>query len=182
MAQEESAQSFVNYKGATEEGVGREIALSMLKGPPCRGVLEVWRSLKGERPMPRRKELAPRLIAPYLRSVTLNEIGPDAENFKNRVAGDAVIEMFGTSYAGVDRVQLNKTHPGMGELLNQLYKAVLHRRGPIAVQGWITRGDGDPVFQETLFLPLSSEEGSIDHILTVSTFGLDLPPSPKSKQ
>jgi hypothetical protein len=126
--------------------------------------------LRGDDIFPQRDQVTPRRLAPFLRNVTLYELVDGGEDFHRRVMGDATVRIFGATPIA-SRAALNATTAGMGDVVCRLNMAVVKRRAPLALRGWLKRGDGDLVFHETLMLPLGPKGGAVDHILAVADYG-----------
>ena len=169
MAQEDDNSSVATFNRETARDVGRVVELSSLKSQICRDALNIWNELRGDREFPSREQITPRKLAPFLRSVTLYEIVDAGEDFRRRVMGDSTARIFGGKSGGT-RVLLNANSAGMGDIVCRLNMAVMKQRGPLALRGWLRRGEDDFIFHETVMLPLGVHD-DIDHILAVAAYG-----------
>jgi hypothetical protein len=165
----------------TASRVGVRIPIAQMRSKALQDALGIWERKKGDRALPSKDQMAPRDMRSFLRDIMLFAVFEDGEDFEYRLMGDAAVVAWGKSFQGMRRADLNNLHPGMGEVLARVISAVVRRREPIVTRCVLWRGEFDEVAQETIFLPLSPDEHTIDHVLSVSAFEKQMPTLPTSR-
>lgn len=154
----------------TASFVGRKIPVSAIVNPILREALALWNDLRKTREFPLKSEVTPREMAPYLRNVTLFAVDADKEDFEYRIMGDAAVVAWGRSFSGMGRADLNAIQPGMGDVIWNVCQSVLRQRKPLVLTGTLTKNQFDHTNQQTIFLPLGSNEADIGFILSVGAY------------
>ena len=135
-----------------------------------------WNALRGERAMPRRDELDPVNLVPWLPHLSTMELHYDPFRVRYRVVGTEVARIVGEDFSNR---WLDETRWGDSAItLNRLlYERVAERRAPSFGLSTITwQGKPDHVFQWALF-PLSSGGEAVSHCLSLDDFSTIAPRS-----
>jgi hypothetical protein len=149
--------------------VGRSVLLSDIESPLVRDAVARWNDLRGDRKFPARDEVTPRDIKAFLRNSMLYRIAGDAD-FEIRVMGDAAVYAYGASYQGMRTSDVNRIHPGMGDVVARVCAAVTTWRNPLAFKGRLSANLCEVLNQEIVFLPLGPTDDLVDHILSVGDY------------
>jgi hypothetical protein len=165
-----SPDSLATVTPETAEAVGARVALSDIKSPLLRSMLEMWEAKRQARRFPAREDISPRDMAAFLRNVTLYRVTPDGSDFEYRVMGDAAVQAWGHNFSGYDAARLNEIAPGMGDVFQRLCASIARRGEPLALRGMLSKGAHEHLAQESLFVPLGADEQTVSHILSVSWF------------
>lgn len=130
------------------------------------GLEDHWNRLRCGRPMPRRDEVDPVELVPWLPYVSMMEVHYDPFCVRYRVVGTEVARIIGEDFSNR---WLHETGWGESSIaLNRLlYQCVAETRAPaygLSVVNW--QGKPDHVFQWVL-LPLSSGAETVTHCLSL---------------
>lgn len=138
------------------------LALGEIEHPDARAILDMWETLRGDRPVPFRAELDAQKVgarAPFL--AILEQVEPS--NFRIRIAGDRLNRWFGMELRGMSALSLLETSA------RNHFQATLNRIAlePAAglVDGVARTGDGLAIRFEMLLLPMRSDFGRVDRVL-----------------
>lgn len=146
---------------------GRKVALAEMTGPHLHAALALWHEKRGRRSYPSREDMSPSVMKAFLRNVTLVRVIDAGAEFEFRIAGDGMVVAYGINPIG----QVLSSLPAkFAEPSFAVLRAVLRRRGPLAVKGTMEKTDIENLQQETLFLPLGADESAVDHVLIVGGF------------
>ena len=148
-----------------------DFGTSSLTHPDARGLYEMWRTLRGERPAPFRAELDAGKIgarAPFL--AILEHVGPS--NFRIRIAGDRLNAWFGLELRGMSA--LSMIEPEARNHFQSALNRLASEPAVAAVRGRAVRPDGFGAEFEMTLLPMRSDFGRIDRVL-VGLWLLDAP-------
>lgn len=139
------------------------------------GLESHWNAVRGDRPMPRRDEIDPVELVPWLPYLSITELHYEPFRVRYRVVGTEIVRIVGEDFS---HRWLDET--GWGEasiaLNRQLYERLAERRAPVfglSVVEW--QGTFDHVFQWALF-PLGSGE-TITHSLSLDDLSVISPRS-----
>lgn len=145
------------------------IELADLRHPVVCAALAAWQKLRGERRMPSRAEMTPRVMRDFLRYTALIEVLEGGCEFRFRVSADAVNLQQGMMLQGMTTADIDRRAPGYGTNLNRLYARVFRRRMPHAYRGTYYRPtDGHAFSHESIMLPLGADGETVDHVLVVA--------------
>jgi hypothetical protein len=134
--------------------------------PQLRFLLQYWRDLAGDRPMPLARQIDAMAMQPALGFVSLLDIIGDGEDFRYRLFGTIP-----TAVTGFDMTRrLLSQHgasPYMVQYFMAVYRAMLRRREPVHTR------HGAPATVMTsawhrLALPLTDEQGAITRFMSVN--------------
>ncbi|WP_119303288.1 PAS domain-containing protein [Dongia deserti] len=139
------------------------------------GLEDQWNGLRGDRPMPRRDEIDPVELVPWLPYLSIVELHYEPFRVRYRIVGTEVARIVGEDFS---RRWLEET--GWGEAsvaLNRLlYERVAESRAPsfgLSVIEW--QGQADHVFQWALF-PVGTGE-MVTHCLSLDDLSVISPRS-----
>ena len=135
-----------------------------------------WNALRGERVMPRRGELDPVNLVPWLPYLSTMELHYDPFRVRYRVVGTEVARIVGEDFSNrwLDETGWGDSAIALNRLL---YERVAESRAPSFGLSTITwQGKPDHVFQWALF-PLSSGGEAVTHCLSLDDFSTIAPRS-----
>jgi hypothetical protein len=140
-----------------------ENGTAILRHPDAAGLHQMWSALRGARTAPFRAELDAGKIgarAPFL--AILEHVGPS--NFRIRIAGDRLNRWFGMELRGMSALSM-VDGPSRNHVQAALNRVVADPAVAV-VRGAATAMDGQSARYELVFLPMRSDFGRIDRILT----------------
>lgn len=155
--------------------VGRRVAVELIQDSVLRQALSLWSDKCGGRLFPARDDITPRDMSAFLRNVTLYRVLDKGGDFEYRVMGDAAVVAWERSFTGMGRMELNVLQPGMGDLVARVCRWVFREREPLCMRGLLRKDIADVRHQETIFLPLSESDETVDHILSVGVYAPQSP-------
>jgi hypothetical protein len=150
--------------------VGHRVPMERIENDVLRQAHAIWSDRRGLRRFPARTDIAPRDMAAFLSNVTLFQIADQGEGFAYRIMGDAAVVAWGQSFRGMGRSELNALQPGMGDVVARVCRWVVREQEPLVMRGVLRKGIIDARCQETIFLPLGVDDGTVDHILSVGIY------------
>jgi len=155
--------------GSGKDRARTSIDLGDLKHPIVCAAHQVWQTLCGERRMPSRVQMTPRIMREFLKYTALIEVLDGGREFRFRVSADAVNLQQGMTLQGMTTADIDLRAPGYGTNLNRLYARVCRRRAPHAYRGTYYRPtDGHAFSHESIMLPLGEDGETVDHVLVVA--------------
>jgi len=141
-----------------------------LSDPVVLEVLNYWYDRRGERRMPRPRDIDPIDFARHLPNLMMIQVDHDPFNLTYRLIGEEVTHVHGKNHRGRPVRAVDETRPHLGSLLHELYKAVALLRRPVGVGGSMEfPGRGHMNF-EAAYMPLSEEGERTDRIFTVTSY------------
>ena len=148
------------------------IAPEALKSEILQSLASVWKANRERGGMPRRASLLPRGIGNLLKYVSLVRVVPERSDYEFRIIGDIHVQAYGTRHQGKCLSDVAKEAPKFARMLQRSLDAVVKAKKPIAYRGIIGRDAGDSRFiaLESVFLPLSEDGTSVDHIMTAGIY------------
>ncbi len=138
------------------------------ENPGLRILLEAWRQICLDAPLPLRPEPMLKSIKHLLKFVHLSDVLDGGQKFRFRVLGDAVFLGLKESQAG--RLVSDHPDPGISLRFTTLMRSVVEQRTPI--RGLSTRVTGSASYDleiESIWLPFGSE-GIVTQILSMAAF------------
>ncbi len=146
------------------------VPLEAITATPLRLGLEYWNGLRGSRRFPARAEIKPRDIAPALRHMSLVKVEED--DFIYRIVGDAIVRAYDVPIQNRRVSDIAYDEPGFGAIILPVFRRVAESGEPVAVQGKTGRDVTRVNFTdyENLLLPLGPDDGTVDHIMTFSSY------------
>ncbi len=134
--------------------------------PVLAQVLEYWLRRRGERALPRRRDIDPLDLPKLLPHLQLVETA--GGRFRYRLVGTRIVRAFGRDHTGA---YLDELYPDdRGRLAADVFRLVCDKRQPIFARSrYFTTRDVD-IIANRLYLPLSEDEASVSLILGALTF------------
>jgi hypothetical protein len=156
----------------SSERPGGPISLDAVEAPAVRAGVGYWKRLCGQRKFPSRNEVTPRDILGLLRNTILLRVIDGGNDYEYRIVGDAHVIAHGFSAQGMKLSELGSFASGYGEVLKSLYDYPVRNCAPLALRGWISKGEDDSefIYAESVFLPLGPDEATVDHVLNFSVY------------
>ena len=153
--------------------VSRQLAIEALDDAVLKGVLDYWRSRKGDRAVPLRAEILPEDMAPYLHRLALLEVLVEPPYFRFRLVGGTAQLVFGVQVTGrsLEAVQ----HPAHAAALRDLCQAIVLQEQPQCREISIRQGQRHFAYR-LIGLPLSSDGSRIDRLLLAPNWSEDQVP------
>ena len=142
-----------------------------VRDPRLAGLLDYWRSKKGQRRMPARRDIDPLEMKPWLGNLVLIEFFGDIMHFRVRVDGTNIAEMGGRGRTGAGVEAL--TSEEERRVLYRQYSPVLEEKRPAFYETEYTNSDGRYLRESKLLLPLS-EDGEIVNMVLAGIYYRDL--------
>jgi hypothetical protein len=128
-----------------------------------RAMVEYWRRKAGGRRMPRRIDIDPVELKPFLPRITLVDVVPDARRFVYRLVGTEEVASRGSDPTGRSVAEAFFAAAPEDSLMYYEYVA-LHGE-PCCFRGDYRAPDGALEKQDVIFLPLSEDGESVNMIL-----------------
>ncbi|HWA90028.1 MAG TPA: PAS domain-containing protein [Rhizomicrobium sp.] len=145
------------------------IALDALENALVRKGLAVWNAARGTRPFPKKSELTPRAMLPFLKHTALLRVIDGGAEFVFRITGDQIDVQQGAQFQGLTMAEIDEKLPGHGSVLKRIYQSVLAARAPLAFRGWYLRpADQHPFCHEVVIMPVGDDGEAIDHLFVVA--------------
>lgn len=151
-----------------ERRLPTEIALANLCNPIVCEALEAWKRLAGEKRMPARADMTPRVMRGFLKYMTLVQV-LEGGDFRFRVSGDVINIQQGMPLQGITTSDIDARLPGYGSHLRRLYQRVVRRREVLAYRGLYLRAADQHTFShESIMAPLGDDGETVDHVIVVA--------------
>ena len=131
--------------------------------PDIRAMVDYWRGKAGTRRMPRRTDIDPVEIKPFLPRVTLVDVVPDARRFVYRLVGTEEVASRGNDPTG--RSVVEAYFASSAEESLAYYEYVARSGEPCCFRGDYRAPDGALEKQDVIFLPLSEDGETVSIIL-----------------
>ncbi len=137
--------------------------------PLLGSALAYWIEKRGERAMPRRRDIdpteIPRKILPNLQIIEAIDGGA---RFRWRLVGTASVDAYGSDYTGAyadaifsdDRLAF----------IQNIYRSVVRLKTPVFTRNRYHTTKNVDVFANRIYLPLSDDDAEVDHILGILAF------------
>lgn len=128
-----------------------------------RAMVDYWRKKAGTRRMPRRSDLEPSEITPFLPRITLVDVVPDERRFVYRLVGTEEVASRGSDPTG--RSVAEAFFAASAEESLAYYAFVAETGEPYCFRGDYYAPDGALEKQDVIFLPLSEDGERVNMIL-----------------
>ncbi len=112
--------------------------------------------------MPRRSDLDPADLVPYLPSILLVDVVPDERLYVYRLVGTREVKMRGNDPTGKPVMEHGFIDRALA--LRNYDTVVLSRKPHVDATPWVAK-DREWLDMETIFLPLSEDDAEVDKIL-----------------
>lgn len=148
---------------------GTSISPGDLKQAYTRDAHAAWLAVRGDRRMPSRADMTPRVMRKFLSYVALAELTEDGKDFRFRVVGDGIATKQKLPLIGKTLSEVDQIVPGFGSFLRNLYLRTVRQRDALAYRGtYVRTADRHPFTYEAMILPLGDDGETPDHVLVVS--------------
>lgn len=137
--------------------------------PVLRPVLDYWELKRHGRALPRRGDIDPFELKPYLRHLFLIEVLP-GEHFRYRLVGSEITERYGRNSTGKTVREIYAAQPELGEWVTQLLLAVTRSARPVLATGPLTAINKEHILSESLHLPLADENDCVGMIFGAARY------------
>lgn len=127
-----------------------------------------WLHTRNGQDMPRRSDLDPSAFPPLLPHVWLLDYVPEQDNYRYRLAGEHVNEVFGFSLRG--KWITDVVAQEMCGIIRNRFDHVLWTPGVCHAQGSVYERVGRHREGERLILPLASQSGEAMHVLGATIY------------
>jgi hypothetical protein len=156
---------------SSEQTASHTVTLDELDNQVLKQAADYWRSRRGGRRFPARKDLHPREMAKFLRNMTLVKVVDGGADYEYRIVGDAQAQAYTIPLQGRRISEIALTAPWFGKVAEYTYDYVRRSGEPLVLRGRIGREfpEAKFVYYESLFLPLGPSDECVDHLLIVST-------------
>jgi len=141
-----------------------------LGDPDLTRFYDLWVSLRGDRPMPSRKDLDPLHIpSEFLPNLMLIDVLREPRRYRYRLIGTHVVTASGEDRTGktFENVGFFKVHPGVSEQYDRVVESgqALHSLEPFT-----NFASGATYDVDRLLLPLSSDGRTVDMLIVLFHF------------
>jgi len=137
--------------------------------PVLRPVLDYWERKRDGQALPRRGDIDPFELKPYLRHLFLIEVLPD-EQFRYRLVGSEITERYGSNSTGKTVHEIYAAQPGVGQWVTQMLLAVARSARPVLASGPLTAVNKEHILSESLHLPLADEGDRVGMIFGAARY------------
>jgi hypothetical protein len=127
---------------------------------------DYWSAKKGGRAMPRRADIDPVEVKPYLPMMMLIDVTADERRFVYRLVGTAEVAERGHDPTG--RPVRDAFFGGSVEETLSYYEYVVRNRAPFCYRGAYAAPDGRIETDDIIYLPLSDDGVDVNMILVYS--------------
>ncbi len=131
--------------------------------PDIRVIVDYWRGKAGTRPMPKRSDIDPSELKPFLPRISLIDVVPDERRFVYRLVGTEEVALRGYDPTGKS-VGEGFFGPNR-ELAFRHYGYVAEHAAPFCYRGDFEVEDGAIENEDVIFLPLSEDGERVNMIL-----------------
>lgn len=151
-----------------------QIGASAFDSPVLTAVHAYWNTRRGNRQMPARKDIQPSDLRQHLGWLFLADVLPDMEDFRYRLVGQMV-----GAYFGIEGT--NQTLKGVFARFGKLsvdttlyiYRKAVTSKQPLRLTGQANWDGNGLEPYETVYLPLSDDDNSVNIILSAFVFDKD---------
>jgi hypothetical protein len=155
------------------------LALGDIDEPLLLQGLEYWRQSCGTRKFPAREDISPRGLKALTRNVILSGVIDGGRDYEYRVIGDVHVLVHGQTVQGKRWSELPTTDNIIAQRRKCQYDEVVLTGKPNAISGFLTRHflsfgateKDDLIFCQSICLPLGTDDGQVDYLLTFTVYG-----------
>lgn len=144
-----------------------ELPIDGIRSPKIQWAYDYWLARKGDRDLPSRADFLPEDMRPILGSIMLLNVTYEPLTLRYALYGTEIVDHYGHDLTG--QTADNLEPKAFGDLIIGLYMQVIEERRPMIHNVTFETTDRYSAF-ERLMLPLASDGGRIDKILTVSEY------------
>jgi hypothetical protein len=139
--------------------------------PVLQPVLDYWNAKRGARAMPRRRDIEPLELKPYLRHLFLIE-RLAGEDFRYRLIGSEITERYGRNSTGKRIREVYADLPAIAQWFTTMLLAVTTLKRPVLASGTLRAIGKDHVLSESLHLPLSDDGDTVTMIFGAARYSV----------
>jgi hypothetical protein len=138
------------------------------KDPVLKPAYDYWRSKRGNRSIPRRRDIEPTEIPRLLPNIQITELVDGGKRIRYRLAGSAIVDAYGSELAGkyFDEVFTGERL----KFVEENYHAMCERRRPILVVNRYHSARDVLLVCHRLIMPLSEDGKTVNQCLTAMNF------------
>ncbi len=138
-----------------------------------RTALDYWETVRGDRTMPRRRDIDPTELRPVLPYLQITEVVSGGSSFRYRLVGTAIVEAFGAKFTGkfVDEL-VTEARDGF---VHACYRAVCASRRPAFARSRYVTTTNIDLCANRVPLPLSEDDVEVSQILGALIFEFTRP-------
>ena len=140
------------------------------------GIEAHWDRLRGDRPMPRRDEIDPVDLVPWLPYLSIVELHYDPFRVRYRLVGTEVARIIGEDFSNRWLEDTGWT-PKSIALNRMLYERVVERRAPLYGLSTVDFDNRDDLVFEWVLLPLSNDGVRVSHCVSLDDLSTIAPRS-----
>jgi hypothetical protein len=129
---------------------------------------DYWRSKRGGRRIPRRRDIEPTEIPRLLPNIQITELVEGGKRIRYRLAGSAIVEAYGSELAGkyFDEVFTGERL----KFAEENYRAMCERKRPVLVVNRYHSARNVELVCHRLIMPLSEDGETVNQCLTAMSF------------
>lgn len=136
--------------------------------PGLAEILQYWKTLCGDRPMPRRADFDPVAIPKLLANVCLVEVIDGGRDYYYRVAGSHLEEMSGQRLQG--KLFSEIPHAKARQSMSATCDACVEAAAPVVIKNQLQEPGREHLSITAIILPLSDDGEAVNMILTMTEF------------
>jgi hypothetical protein len=140
-----------------------------LTQPVLRPVLDYWQQKCHGRTLPRRIDIDPQELKPYLRHLFLIEVLAGAE-FRYRLIGSEITERYGRNSTGRTLREIYAATPAIADWLSDMLGAVVATGGPVLATGPLAAVNKAHIVSQSLHLPLADDGETVSMIFGAARY------------
>lgn len=149
----------------------RSLPIEALQDERLRAVQTYWQERRGVHEMPGRADIRPEDLSRSLGWINLIDVRSQLPAFRFRLVGTAVVQAYGRDVTG--RSVRDLSPPDYADLIHTAFAEAVRLRRPVLHElrfsdGWKTHA------MQRLTLPLSTDGGSVDMLMTVVSLAPEL--------
>lgn len=150
--------------------VQKELTRCLEPDPTLTAVYGYWCSKQASQGLPRRDDIAPWEIPALLPHVGLIDVLKLGENFRYRLIGTRMTEVFGHDFTGVKLGDECKDGE-YGDFLHALYSEAVATRNAVYCESRFVYRDDRFMLIRRLLMPLADQHGNVSMLFFSNTFG-----------
>ena len=144
-----------------------ELPLVGIRSPKIQWAYDFWLARKGDRELPSRADFMPEDMRPILGCTMLLTVSYKPLVLRYTICGTDIVEHYGTDLTG--KLADDLEPKAFADLIMELYRDLIAKRRPMIHKVTFETLDRLSEF-ERLMLPLATDGGQIDQILTISEY------------
>ena len=126
---------------------------------------DYWNKKRGTRAMPSRADIDPLDLRSHLGSLVMIDVLPGAADFRMRLIGTSITNVYGRDSTGKTLSELKAGDPEWWRFCDELYRAVAQQQRMARARGTLRMVGKDFRQFDSLLLPLYAGDGTVGIIL-----------------